>query len=104
MGLHYIYDLNFEPEEEQPEMSLEPERTEQKLNRASMLRVNYRSDLTAADVRENIKCDKELSIALFSTKGKQSEVTVFHIVWDEKESRPKIDILTRAPVTVRTPE
>lgn len=100
-GLHYIYDLKqispaiSEPEEEQLEMSLE---------RASMLRVEYRSDLTAEDAREDIRCDKELDITLWSTKGKQSEVTIFHIVWDEEESRPKIDILTRAPVTVRRPE
>lgn len=98
-GMHYIYDLTrinlgiSEPAGEQLEMSLE---------RASMMRADYKSDLTDG-VREGIRCDKELDIIVFYTEGKQSKVTKVHIEWDEREGRPRVDILTRSPVTVRRP-
>lgn len=113
-GLRYIYDLeqidSETSEERQLEMPLESkskrvqnEGAKRKSNRGSIIRAHYSSDLLESRA-ETITCDKELDITMYHTQGKCSKATRFHIGWDENEGQPKIDILTRSPVTVRTPK
>jgi len=71
---------------------------EQATNRGSRIRPHYRSDLVSGD--EVIRCDKELDITMFHTKGVCSKKTTIRIEWDNDEGQPTINIRTRVPVTV----
>jgi len=112
-GWHYIYDLTSispeisEPTEEQLEMPLEPAKeiaeptAEEKY--LWKMRADYSSDQTAKDARKTLECDKELTLILFHTEGKQSKATTIQIVWNDSTGQPDVAIITRSPVTVRRP-
>jgi hypothetical protein len=111
-SLRRLYDLSqispaiSEPDEEQLEIPLKPEkkrawrkRREQITNRGSEIRPHYTSDV----IREEtvIRCYRELDITMFHTKGICSKKTTIHIEWDDDEDQPTINIHTRVPVTVK---